>query len=258
MIAMLGMYDWPENRDETDTFWEALRHDLARRGIDAPETLERNRPAPETWPDPDLLLGQACGFPFILGRCGGAEVVARGSYAVEGCGAGTYRSALLVRRGDPARGLSDLCGRRVVINEWESQSGLNALKDALLPLATPGRRLFSEVVVSGAHRASALLVAGGQADLTAIDAVAWDLFKRFEPDVAAESRVLEWTAGMPSLPFITSSLNQPLIPALIEAIRSASTSCVNLPGLPFAVQPACALDYDPIREMHRRTASVRL
>jgi hypothetical protein len=60
-------------------------------------------------------------------------------------------------------------------------------------------------MLTGAHVASVAAVAGGHADLAAIDCVTWAHLKRWRPEATGKLRVLAWTAAMPGLPLITAS-----------------------------------------------------
>lgn len=253
MIAALQMYDWPEVAAGTDAFWAAVRDTLREDGIAAPDALSRPRSPAEAWRAPRLLLGQSCGLPYVSGACGRALPVARPVYAADGCGAGTYRSALVVRGGE-AGPLGRFRGRVAAVNEYASQSGCNALADAVRPL---GDAFFGDVVVTGTHRASALAVADGLADIAAIDAVAWALFAETEPEAFGRLTVLGWTDEMPALPFITAAAHAPLVPAILRALVSAA-GIGNPAGLPVGILPAAAGDYDPIRAMARRVGGLRL
>lgn len=259
------MYDWPEVAGRTDAFWARVAAALRARGIAAPATLSRPADAAACWDDPALLLGQSCGLPYVSGRCGRAIAIARPVYAVEGCGPGTYRSALVCRRGDAGIGgdldrrgrgaaLAAFRGRVAAVNDYGSQSGCNALADAVLPM---GDAFFGRVAVTGAHRASALAVAQGRADIAAIDAVAWALFAEIEPVAHDCLAVLGWTAETPALPYLTAPANRERIPALVGALAAAARPG-EAPGLPSGVLTAIPADYQPIRAMARRLAGSRL
>lgn len=250
------MYDWPEAQPATDAFWAVMRDALEAEGVAAPATVSRPEDLSAPWRDPGLVLGQTCGLPYVSGRCGGAVPVARPVYAVEGAGDGTYCSALICRAQDP-RELAGFRGARAAINEIGSQSGCNALKDAFLQADLADGPLFGDVVMSGAHRASALAVAAGDADIAAIDAVAWAMFAAFEPEAHANLRVLAWTRPMPALPFITGPETAPRLAELIRALERACAANEG-PFLPVAIRPATDADYDPIREMARQTAETAL
>jgi ABC-type phosphate/phosphonate transport system substrate-binding protein len=253
VIAALQMYDWPEVAPRTDAFWDDVAAALAEEGIAAPAALERPADLSAAWLDPALLLGQSCGLPFVSGLCGGAVAVARPVYAAEGCGAGTYRSALVCRAGEEGP-LEAFRGRVAAVNEYGSQSGCNALADAVRPL---GDEFFGDVVLTGAHRASALAVARGEADLAAVDAVAWALFAEFEPEARRKLAVLGWTEEMPALPFITGGVHADRAPAVFRALARAARP-ENAAGLPVWVLPAADSDYDPIRAMAARVRGLRL
>ena len=253
MIAALQMYDWPEVAGRTDAFWAEIAAALRAEGVAAPPALSRPDDPAAGWSDPALLLGQSCGLPYVSGRCGGAIPIARPVHAADGCGPGTYRSALVCRAGEEAP-LEAFRGRTAAINDYGSQSGCNALADAV---RGRGDAFFGRVLATGAHRASALAVARGRADIAAIDAVAWALFAEVEPAAHGRLAVLAWTAETPALPFITAPTNRARVPALLRALAGAARPG-NPAGLPVAVLSATPANYEPVRAMARRVAGLRL
>lgn len=252
-IVALQMYDWPEVRHRTDAFWADVAAALRAEGLEAPLRLSRPQDISKPWVDPALLLGQSCGLPYVSGHCGGAVPVARGTHGVEGCGPGTYRSALVCRAGE-AGPLERFRGRTAAVNEYGSQSGCNALADAVRLL---GEVPFGRVLLTGSHRASALAVAEGRADIAALDAVAWALFAEHEAPARARLDVLTWTDEMPALPFITAAAHQDAIPALRRALAAAARPG-NPTGVPVGIVPAADADYAPVRAMAARVAGLRL
>lgn len=258
MIAALQMYDWPEYRAQTDAFWSRVSDEMRKRDLDAPPQLFRPDALSGPWTDPDLVLGQTCGLPYVSGRCGDAVLVGRPVYPVEGAGQGTYASALICRKDDPAQTLSGFRGRVAAINELGSQSGCNALADAVMDVHSDASMpFFHSVRMSGAHRSSATMVAKGQADLAAIDAVAWALYGEVEPDNTAKLRVLSWTRPMPALPYITAKRMADHVPVLLESLRIAALSSNTAP-LPIGVLPSNDAEYDPIRQMAARVSGLKL
>ena len=256
------MYDWPELRAETDGFWCALRHSLAQAGLPAPDVLSRPEDVTAPWRDPDLVIGQTCGFPLIHGLAEPSVAFACPTYAVEGCGPGNYRSAFLARR-DGRRTLADFRGSRAAVNGWDSQSGYNALAHALSSLPReegfpPEAPFFASVTLSGAHRRSASLVAGGEADLCALDAVAWALFQRFEPDHARRLTVIGWSAEAPALPFVTSPRFADRAPVLLQALQRALEALPPCPALPVSVRRTSRSDYRVIRDMARQSSALTM
>ena len=170
------MYDWPQVRGgDGPASGRRCATGSGRAGSPAPEALSRDVGLMAGWTDPGLVLGQTCGLPFVreLGRPGGAGRRGR-TTGSPGCPPGWYRSAVVVRADDPRETLADFRGARLAINGTDSQSGWGSILHHAAPLAEAGR-FFGGVVVSGAHAASVPMVAGGGADLAAVDAVSWRL-----------------------------------------------------------------------------------
>ncbi|MXN63385.1 PhnD/SsuA/transferrin family substrate-binding protein [Stappia sp. GBMRC 2046] len=250
-LAVLPMYDWPEVRAETDRLWRALADRLGEAGFDAPSGLARDVDAETAWADPSLLLGQTCGLPFVSRLKGRVSLVGAPAYRLEGCEPGEYCSALVVRDDDPADGLGDLRGRRVAYNMEGSQSGHAAMLATVAPLAHGGR-FFTQALATGSHRASVRAVAEGAADVAAVDAVSWELAKRFEPS-ASRLRVLLRTRPTPGLPFITA-----LRPA-DELRRIAEAVAAGIDGLDGGTKEALLLTgFVPFTEADYDVISARL
>ncbi len=229
-IAALPMYDYPELAAAHDAFWECLVRHFVSTGVSdiaPPPRLTRGIGKFDLWRSPRLFLGQGCEYPLATSFAGEVRLVASPCYRVPGCSGATYRSAIIVRRDDPAQHLIDLRHRRCVINESNSNSGMNLLRAAIAPLAG-GTRFFESVVLSGAHRLSAHQVAAGEADVAALDCVSWAHIQRLDPASAARLRVLCWTDASPSLPFITTHA---AAGRLIQGLRAALKATVTDPTL---------------------------
>ncbi len=138
-VAALPMYDWPEVRAETDAHWAAVRYELRKSGVDAPEHLTRRNadlppvpggikdgfgkviaPDPASlppdefdpavlWQHPSLLLAQTCWGPLEL-WLRGVRVVGQEDYSgIEGGEGEEYSSAVVIRRREaPLSVLSDI------------------------------------------------------------------------------------------------------------------------------------------------------
>ena len=231
MIASLAMYDRPETRAATDRFWDLIREHLRQSGIDAPDALERDHPFWEVWQDPDLLLSQTCGRPYRLKLHGKVQLVGTPDYGLQDCPPGYYRSPIVVRARDPRLRLEDFKTARFAFNEILSQSGWAAPQTHA---AAQGFQ-FENTWESGGHVNSARAVAEGMADIASLDAMTWELIKRYD-DFSLELRVLEWTEPTPGLPFITS-LNidrhkvHDAISAAIAALDLADRRTLRLKGL---------------------------
>ena len=202
-VASLPMYDLPELRAATDAWWQGLARAFGREGIaNVPDALDRRASYQEIWTSPDLLLSQTCGYPLTHALAGRVTLVATPCYAAEGCEAASYCSVVIVGADNPAGAIGDLRGARCAINGPDSQSGCNALRALVAPLAARGR-FFGIVAVSGGHAASIALVAAGEADVAAVDCVTHALLSRHRPAALAGTRVLCRTPSAPGLPYVT-------------------------------------------------------
>lgn len=220
-LASLPMYDAPA--DALAAFWVGLRGHMRREGLaDVPERLATPDPLRDHWLDPDLLLSQTCGYPLTTALAGRVRLVGTPCYGAEGCEGPTYRSLLVVRDDDPARALADLRGRRAAFNERGSQSGYNAPRALVAPLAEAGR-FFGATVETGAHRRSLDFVRTGAADVAAVDCVTLALLRRDDPERVAGLRGLAWTAGgVPGLPLVTARDTSPDDLARLRAAFAAA------------------------------------
>jgi len=227
-IAALPMYDFPELRQSHDALWAALASRLTAAGaVDVPLSLTRSLGHIDVWRHPRLLLGQGCEYPLATSLAGSVRVVATPCYTALGCVGATYRSAIVVRADDPAATLTDLRNRRCVVNEVESNSGMNLLLAAIAPLFD-GAPFFKSVVLSGSHRRSVEMVAEATADVAAIDCVTFAHLQRLYPGEVARLRVLSWTPRSPSLPFITAGATDD---STVAALRVALADLFSEPAL---------------------------
>jgi hypothetical protein len=203
-LAALPMYDLPELAWANDELWTAIGQHLRDDGVQGvPAHLSRGLPLHALWTDPSLLLSQACGYPLMTVLSGQVRVVSTPRYRAQGCKGPFHRSAVVVRLTARAEALADLAGRRLALNDETSGTGMNLLRALIAPLAR-GRRFFSQVEITGSHLASAEAVAGGVADVAALDCVTWAHLQRLRPALAAQLRVLTWSASSPGLPLISA------------------------------------------------------
>ena len=221
-------------------FWSRLRQALAVAGLDdVPGALTMPDDLVAHWRDPALLLSQTCGFPFVTSLAGHVRYIATPCFTAPGCEGAFYRSAVVVRRDEPARTLAGMRGRRVAFNSRDSQSGYNGLRALVAPLAEGGR-FFGGTLETGAHRLSIRAVTSGTADLAAIDVVTLALLGDHAPGEVEGLRILDHTAPVPGLPFITA----------------ADTSDADLARLRHAVIEACRGDTDATRRLRLDGAAV--
>ncbi len=231
--ASLPMYDFPELRDHTDALWVAIRGRLRLRGIDAPETLDRDLPPlHEHWLDPSLLLSHTCGYPAVTVLDGRVDIVGSWATVVDEPGSpGWYRSVVVARaddqRADDLRGLTR-AGLRLCANGPDSLSGwvsLSQFFDAQMGLAD--ELLINEVpvLITGAHAASLAAVQGRDADLASVDSWSFRQFSRWRPELVDGLRIV----GRGPLVAVT-----PLFSALggpVETLRSVLADVASDPAL---------------------------
>lgn len=213
----LPMYDWPEVREATDSYWQAIHRQLVNRGIDAPVMLERDLDPEALWNDTALLLSQTCGYPYANRLVDKVTLVGTPAHAVTGAAPGMYFSVLVARKNRTPKHLGELGEMRCAYNMTHSQSGFAA---PVRLLASNGHASLPEPLETGAHRASIIAVAASEADWAAIDAVAWELARRHEP-AAEDLVVFATTPETPALPLITSAAYAGRAEAIADAVDAA-------------------------------------
>ena len=204
MIAALPMYDLPEARAATDAWWAILCQHFRRAGLDdMPTVLTRTALVTDSWTAPELMFTQTCGYPLTHDWADYLQLVATPCHTAEGCDGPTYSSAILVAEDAPARTVEDLRGRHVAYNGAHSQSGYNALRAMIAPLAQDGQ-FFGQATESGGHRQSMQLVRDGSADVCAVDFLTFAMHQRYAPEHIDGLRVLDRTEAAPALPYVTA------------------------------------------------------
>jgi ABC-type phosphate/phosphonate transport system substrate-binding protein len=261
LVASLGMYDHPAQRSANDALWHGIADRLRGGGVPGvPDDLDRSRSVEAIWHDPRLLLAQACGYPLTAPEAPAVRLIALPVYDVPGCDGATHRSVIVVRAADRAAAVADLRGQRVAINAATSNTGMNLLRAVVAPLAD-GAAFFSQVVVTGGHRASAEAVVRDDADTAAIDCVTWAALRRHEPGLTERLRVIATTGATTALPFVTAAATSD---AHIAAIRAALAAVVADPALTTArdalflrdIVPADETSLAPVRSTEREAIAL--
>jgi ABC-type phosphate/phosphonate transport system substrate-binding protein len=248
------MYDFPWLRAANDALWAALAARLRARGLaGVPDRLDRERDLGEVWRDPSLLLAHACGYPLVTGLAGRVAYLATPRYAAPGCAGTDNRSRVVVRADSPVGSVEALRGARAAVNGLDSNSGMNLLRALIAPLARGGR-FFGEVVVTGAHVASLEAVAGGRAEVAAIDCVSLAHLGRGRPDLAAAVRVLAETPAAPGLPLVT---RRDAPAEEVAALRAALSEVAADPALAAVRDELLLLGFEVLPEgAYRRIAEL--
>lgn len=214
--AALPMYNVsPRLRQGYDALLEAL---LAEAGVTAAvELVDDPGPLQDFWRQPDLLLAQTCGYPYVTTLRAHVTLLATPCFDVPGCAGSDYSSVLVARRDSGIRALADARGRVAAVNEAHSNSGMNALRHAVAPLARDGT-FFGGVAWSGSHAASLRMVREGTADVAAIDCVTHAYLRREDPAALADVVSLGFTAASPGLPLIAG---KSVPDAVVRRLRGA-------------------------------------
>ena len=260
-LAGLPMYDFARLAAANDALWQAVAARLTAAGLDGvPAQLERSLPIDRLWQDPRLLLAQTCGYPLMTSLQGRVRLVATPRYRAAGCTGTSWGSALIVRADDAGADLAAFRGRRCAANQPHSNTGMNLLRAAVAEVAE-GRPFFRSVAWSGSHRGSLALVAAGEADVAAIDAVTLAHLGVSEPGLVGQIRVLGWTAATQGLPFITAGrTDDATVAVLRQALDDIATDPVHgwirdallLDG--FETVPEA--DYDGVMALERRAIAL--
>lgn len=222
MPRVAALPNYYSNPPALEAFWRALRTRLAAGGLhDLPDTLTWPTDLRAHWRDPALLLGQTCGYPLVTELPGQVRVVGSLCYRAAGCQGARNRSQLVVRADDPATTIAQFRGRTVAYNGSDSQSGYNALRALVAPLAVDGR-FFGGSVEAGYHLKAAEAVRDGLADIASIDCVSLAGFRRYLPDSVRGLRVLGETDDFVGLPLITSLQTDDATLALLRTALAAT------------------------------------
>jgi ABC-type phosphate/phosphonate transport system substrate-binding protein len=218
MQVALPMYFPPI--EAVQAFWAALaallRVDPALEGYDIPPSLSWSSDIHAQWLESDVLLSQACGYPFVTQLAGRVQLVGTFAYAAPGVQGIYCHSQLICRSDDVRQTLAEFAGSIVAFNDTISQSGYNALRAAVATISAH-RPFFAKAMSTGAHYASIEAVRSGRASMASIDPVTWAHWQRSNPALASQLRVFEQTRPYPGLPLI-SALDTP--PALMQALRT--------------------------------------
>jgi len=214
-------------RQAVVSLWDVLQTRLRQAGCaGVPRALDWPEDLLAHWRDPQLLLGQTCGYPLTHALAGAVQLVGVFRYNAPGCDGIFCRSQLVARTEDAGRLLADFRGLRVAFNSDDSQSGYNALRAAVAPLARNGR-FFGEVIATGGHAASMAAVQQGRADIAAIDCVTLDGLRRNMPQAVADLCTIDQTQAYPGLPLITG---QSTSAAELQALQAVLAALVRDPA----------------------------
>jgi ABC-type phosphate/phosphonate transport system substrate-binding protein len=214
-------------RQAVTALWDVLQARLQHAGCGGvPRALDWPEDLLAHWRDPQLLLGQTCGYPLTHALAGAVQLVGVFRYNAPGCEGNFCRSQLVAGAEHAGMALADFRGLRAAFNSGDSQSGYNALRAAVAPLARDGR-FFAEVMATGSHAASMVALQQGRADLAAVDCVTLEGLQRDMPQVLAGLGIVGQTQAYPGLPLITGPSTSA---AELQALRGVLADLVRDPA----------------------------
>lgn len=210
-VAALAMYPLAGLREPYDALWAALRERLMAAGLaDVPESLEWDRDLHQTWADPDLLVGNTCGWPLVTELEGKVAVIGSFDMDVPFAADGHYRSVLVAAKPVPFGEWRSRPGTVLAVNTLDSLSGW-------VSLAHEWGTIPDEPLVTGGHLHSMRAVASGAAHVASIDAVSFEHVVRSEP-MTGGLHIVGHGPRVPTLPLVCAARHAGLVPVLRRAI----------------------------------------
>ena len=259
--ASLPMYNPPGMRAANALFWEALSGLLREAGLEGvPDALSFERPAVPDDIGPEVLFSQTCGYPLQTLYAGQYRLLARPCYDAAGCNGSTHSAFFVVPADSPYRRLEDVRGKRFALNSLHSNSGMN-LPRRLLAERAGGRPYFGEVIETGGHGPSMVLVSSGGADCASIDCLTYVFSQDYQPATVAGLRILAQTPTSPVIPFVTSATTDDATVAVLQRCLYRMSSdprfAAALSGLRIArIEPAPDAEYKAILNYEREAADL--
>jgi ABC-type phosphate/phosphonate transport system substrate-binding protein len=171
MRAAFGMYPfasiWPA--------YQRLWRGVAQRVSWLPAEVESTDDVHATWANPDVVVGQICGWPAAVPFRTTLQVFGAFAYDVPHGVGHRYRSTLVATRPGAA---ADFRQARSIANGPESLSGFVSLLAGLHGVGTSSNH---PVTYSGAHVLSLAALRRGEADVAAIDTISLHHILRENP-----------------------------------------------------------------------------
>lgn len=222
----LPMYNLPEMQGVNAAFWNALRVELTRRGLEhPPEALDFERKPVPGEIEADTLFTQVCGYPLQTIYRGQAILLGAPVYEAAHCDGATHTGVFVVHRDSLYQNIGDLAGCQFAYNSRNSNSGMNLPRRDIANFAK-GKPFFASIVETHTQPGNIERVARREVDATCVDCVTYAFFCRHRPKVGDLTRVLAATLVSPSIPFVTSS-SAPL--DLVVILRKALFAVARAP-----------------------------
>jgi ABC-type phosphate/phosphonate transport system substrate-binding protein len=190
---------------------------------DAPKLLA------DLWARDDLGCAMMCGLPYSL-REPRAQILAAPVLSLPRYrNKSVYFSDLAVRADSTFETLEDTFGGVLGYTLKDSQSGYFALRHHLLPLERKGPLPYRAIVGNLMNPKGVITaLAEGRISIGPLDSYCHDLFRKLEPDFAAQVRVVAVTDPTPMPPLVSTALLDDLT---LARVREAFLAVERAPEL---------------------------
>ena len=188
---------------ELQAYWQALHDAIAPALTHYCDKLEplRFETDEAMLNNPELILGQTCGFPLVTQYSELLTPVCTPVFDVEGCDGVRYSSVLIVADKSDINSLQECASKTVAINSADSNSGMNVLR-SMVSLLSDNTPYFGKTLITGGHIDSLRAVAEERADIAAIDCVTFAFITQIAPELTAHVRVIDYSEKTTGLPFV--------------------------------------------------------
>ncbi|MCP4874354.1 MAG: PhnD/SsuA/transferrin family substrate-binding protein [Gammaproteobacteria bacterium] len=196
-IIACGMYAFTPELEQAwqqlfDIFIEVSGDAAISLSLGSDQTLLR---------EPDLLFGHTCGYPLMTRLKDYLTPFCVPVFDVPGTDGKFYSSRFIIGASSTIDSLAQSQNKIAVINDADSNSGMNVFRHAVAGLTT-STHFFSSVRISGGHLHSLEAVADGNADIAAIDCVSYQLIEDQWPELTSRVRSIGFSAKTCGLPFV--------------------------------------------------------
>jgi ABC-type phosphate/phosphonate transport system substrate-binding protein len=230
------MYSWAPSLAEA---WERLLGWVGHRAGVPLDVLGASDPTSldDLWARDDMGCVFMCGYPWALRQDRPHLLAAPVPSPARYRGQPIYMSDFIVRASGPHATLEETFGGTIAYSTEHSHSGYNAPRYHLLAHRGPARPALYARTLGPLVRQRPVVeaVAGGRADVGAVDGYALDLLRRHDPELAGRVRVVATTVPAPVPPVVASpgtdgDARERITRALL-AVHEAPELATTLPDL---------------------------
>jgi ABC-type phosphate/phosphonate transport system substrate-binding protein len=226
-FVALGMYAFTEIQQSS---WQQLFTRFCELSGVADEsvTLGFNHD-PAHLLEPGLWFGHTCGYPLMTRLKDYVSPFCVPLFDVSGTDGKFYSSRIIVAADSDIDSIEASKGCVAVMNNPDSNSGMNVLRHAVAEVSD-SEQFFASVVTSGGHLHSLESVANGSADIAAIDCVSYQLIADWRPQLCADIRIIGdsvKTCGLPLVMPHADIADADITDANTGTMTGAMIDCLN-------------------------------